>query len=195
VLNADDPMVASPGDGLAQVIYAGVDDPSLVEPELKHGADAKFCPRCGSALVFGGLYFGHVGHYHCPTGDFARPRPDISVKRIEIEGMERMTLKVSGGTEVTVEVPLSALYNVYNVVLAVAAAKALGVPTERSAKALSTFTPAFGRMERTVIAGRAAVLLLAKNPTGFNEVLHTAIRFGQLHILSYCAERPHRRWP
>jgi len=33
-------------------------------------------------------------------------------------------------------------------------------------------------MERVVIEGRPAVLLLAKNPTGFNEVLRTSIRFG-----------------
>jgi lipid II isoglutaminyl synthase (glutamine-hydrolysing) len=71
------------------------------------------------------------------------------------------------------------LYNVYNVVLALAAAKAIGVPLAKSAAALRDFTPAFGRMERTTIDGRAAVLLLAKNPTGFNEVLRTAIQFGQ----------------
>jgi UDP-N-acetylmuramyl tripeptide synthase len=34
-------------------------------------------------------------------------------------------------------------------------------------------------MERTVVEGKPAVLLLAKNPTGFNEVLRTAIRFGR----------------
>jgi UDP-N-acetylmuramyl tripeptide synthase len=33
-------------------------------------------------------------------------------------------------------------------------------------------------MERTTIDDRPAVLLLAKNPTGFNEVLRTAIKFG-----------------
>src|SRR5438874_344398 len=45
--------------------------------------------------------------------------------------------------------------------------------------ALRDFTPAFGRMERTTVDGRGAVLLLAKNPTGFNEVLRTAIQFGK----------------
>jgi UDP-N-acetylmuramyl tripeptide synthase len=55
----------------------------------------------------------------------------------------------------------------------------MGVPLAKSAAALRDFTPAFGRMERTVIDGRAAVLLLAKNPTGFNEVLRTAIQFGK----------------
>jgi UDP-N-acetylmuramyl tripeptide synthase len=77
-----------------------------------------------------------------------------------------------------VEVPLSGLYNAYNVVLALAAAKAVGVPLAKSAAALRDFTPAFGRMERTIVDQHPAVLLLAKNPTGFNEVLRTAIQFG-----------------
>ena len=180
VLNADDPMVAALGDGLPRVVYAGLDDPTLLQPELSHGADAKFCPRCGSPFVFDGVYFGHVGHYHCPRGDFARPSPDVRATSVAIEGMERMRLRISDGAqEADVVIPLSGLYNAYNVVLAIAAARALGVPVAGSAAALRDFTPAFGRMERTMIDGRPAVLLLAKNPTGFNEVLRTAIQFGK----------------
>jgi lipid II isoglutaminyl synthase (glutamine-hydrolysing) len=180
VLNADDPMVAALGDDLPRVVYAGLDDESLLQPELSHGADAKFCPRCGSPFVFEGVVFGHVGHYRCPRGDFLRPKPEVSVTSVVIDGMERMRLRVSEGSDqADVEVPLSGLYNAYNVVMALAAAKALGVPLRKSAAALRDFTPAFGRMERVVIDGRPAVLLLAKNPTGFNEVLRTAIRFGR----------------
>jgi UDP-N-acetylmuramyl tripeptide synthase len=179
VLNADDPMVAALGDGLPNLTYAGIEDPSLLQQQLTHGADAKFCPRCGSALNFEGVYFGHVGHYRCPTGDFARPKPTVRATSVSIEGMERMRLRVADdAAEVAVEVPLSGLYNVYNVVLALAAGKAIGIPLQKSAAALSSFTPAFGRMERTTIDDRPAVLLLAKNPTGFNEVLRTAIKFG-----------------
>jgi lipid II isoglutaminyl synthase (glutamine-hydrolysing) len=182
VLNADDPMVAALGDDLPRVVYAGLDDASLLQPELSHGADAKFCPRCGSPFVFEGVVFGHVGHYRCPRGDFARPKPEVSATSVVIEGMERMRLRVTdGAVQADVEIPLSGLYNAYNVVMALAAAKALGVPLAKSAAALRDFTPAFGRMERIVIDGRPAVLLLAKNPTGFNEVLRTAIQFGQGH--------------
>ena len=180
VLNADDPMVAALGDDLPRVIYAGLDDPSLLQPELSHGADAKFCPRCGRPFIFEGVYFGHVGHYRCPRGDFTRPSPDIRATSIAIEGMERMRLQVTDGNQrADLEVPLSGLYNAYNVILALTAANAMGVPLAKAAAALRDFTPAFGRMERTTVDGRAAVLLLAKNPTGFNEVLRTAIQFGK----------------
>ena len=180
ILNADDPMVAALGDDLPRVIYAGLDDPSLLQSELSHGADAKFCPRCGSPFVFEGVYFGHVGHYRCPRGDFSRPSPDVRATSVVIDGMDGMRLRVTDGVrDANVEVPLSGLYNAYNVVMALAAAKALNVPLAKSAAALRDFTPAFGRMERTVIEGRPAILLLAKNPTGFNEVLRTAIQFGK----------------
>ena len=182
VLNADDPMVAALGDDLPRVIYAGLDDASLLQSELSHGADAKFCPRCGSPFIFDGVYFGHVGHYRCPRGDFTRPTPDVRATSVSIDGMDGMRLRVTDGQqEADVEVPLSGLYNAYNVVMALAAAKALKVPLVKSAAALRDFTPAFGRMERTVIDDRPAVLLLAKNPTGFNEVLRTAIQFGKAH--------------
>jgi lipid II isoglutaminyl synthase (glutamine-hydrolysing) len=179
VLNADDPLVAALGDDLPRVIYAGLDDPSLLQPELGHGADARFCPRCGSPFVFEGVYFGHVGRYRCPRGDFARPQPDVRATSVTIDGMDRMHLRVTDGRQQTdVDVPLSGIYNAYNVVMALAAAKALGLPLATSAKALRDFTPAFGRMERITISGHQAILLLAKNPTGFNEVLRTAIQFG-----------------
>ena len=184
VLNADDPMVAVLGDGLPRVIYAGLDDPSLLQSELSHGADAKFCPRCGSPFIFDGVYFGHVGHYRCPRGDFVRPAPDVRATSVSIKGMDGMRLRVTDGAQTAdVEIPVSGLYNAYNVVLALAAASALKVPLARSAAALRDFAPAFGRMERIVVDGRPAILLLAKNPTGFNEVLRTAIQFG--HATSF----------
>jgi len=179
VLNADDPMVAWLGEDLPRVVYAGIDDAALMQPELRHGADARFCPLCGSPLEFAGVYFGHVGHYRCPRGDFARPRPTVRATSVRLQDLDAMRLTVTDGTRmVDVRVPLAGLYNVYNVLLALAAGTAVGIPLPKAAAALTDFTPAFGRMERAVIDGRPAVLLLAKNPTGFNEVLRTAIAFG-----------------
>src|SRR5437016_5395394 len=80
---------------------------------------------------------GHVGRYRCPRGDFARPSPDIKATAISIEGMERMRLRVSDGAQTAdVDVPLSGLYNAYNIIMALAAAKAMRVPLAKSAAAL-----------------------------------------------------------
>ena len=180
VLNADDPMVAALGEGLPRVVYVGLDDPAHWQPQLRHGADARFCARCGSPYVFEGVYFGHVGHYRCPRSDFRRPQPDLRATSVRMQATESMRLTIQDGTaQAAIEVPLSGLYNAYNVVCALAAARALGVKLERAAEALRGFTPAFGRMERVSVSNRTALLLLAKNPTGFNEVLRTALEYGR----------------
>lgn len=179
VLNADDPMVAALGEDLPRTSYAGLEVPALLQPQLSHGADAKFCPRCGSPFVFEGVYFGHVGRYRCPRGDFQRPALDVAVTALEIHGIEEMDLTVQAGADTAqVHVPLSGLYNAYNVVLALAATRAIGVSLREAAGALRTFQPAFGRLEKVTVEGRPAVVLLGKNPTGFNEVLRTSIQFG-----------------
>src|SRR5690606_33043393 len=50
-------------------------------------------------------------------------------------------------------------------------ARALDVPDAALTGALSGFRPAFGRLERIHVNGLELILTLAKNPTGFNEVL------------------------
>ncbi|HVH31189.1 MAG TPA: MurT ligase domain-containing protein, partial [bacterium] len=77
---------------------------------------------------------------------------------------------------------LPGVYNIHNVLAAAACCVELGVPLQTVARGIETFAPAFGRAERVRADGREAVLLLAKNPAGFNEVLRT--------VLSATDERP-----
>src|SRR2546427_9284497 len=51
-----------------------------------------------------------------------------------------------------------------------------GVPQQTVARGVERFAPALGRAERVRVDGREAVLLLTKNPAGFNEVLRTVVR-------------------
>jgi UDP-N-acetylmuramyl tripeptide synthase len=77
-----------------------------------------------------------------------------------------------------VELPLSGLYNSYNVLAAIAVARLSGVEPADIAPALRGFRAAFGRLERVAVEGRTLHLLLAKNPAGFNESLRTSTRLG-----------------
>jgi lipid II isoglutaminyl synthase (glutamine-hydrolysing) len=177
VLCADDPAVAFLGRGLrAQVRYFGLDDPGQGEASLPHAADSKFCPHCGQPFDFSRVYVGHLGHYRCPTGDFERPVPDLSATRVEFSGLDGQVLTVSGlGLDTQrIEVPVSGLYNTYNILAAVAGALVAGVPASTVTTALQDFHPAFGRLERVDVGGRSLHLLLAKNPAGFNEVLRAS---------------------
>jgi UDP-N-acetylmuramyl tripeptide synthase len=176
VLNADDPLVADLGRGRAGVTYFGVDDDSLAMAAMQHAADSKHCRRCGAPYVYDAIYLGHLGHYHCPTGDAARPEPEVVATGVELRGTRgaAFTLR-AGGEEARIALPLPGLYNVYNALGAAALARALGASLDDVVAGLQAVAPAFGRAETVVLDGRELAILLVKNPAGANEVLRTLV--------------------
>ncbi len=175
-LNADDPLVANlstyASDPTA-VVYFGVESvPGAIA--LQTAVDSDRCPRCASKLSFSRVFYGHIGHYTCPQGDFSRPQPQVAVMRVEAapSGEQSFTLRVEGaGSEVTL--PLPGTYNLYNAVAALAVAHGLGLDRAESEAVLSRTSAAFGRVEHIDIQGRSIYLLLIKNPAGFTQVIET----------------------
>ena len=182
VLNADDPRVGEIGLGLAtKPLWFGFNDPAAGSTILPHAADATTCPRCGASLVFTTVYVGHDGDYACPNGDFARPAPEIEGSAIRLRGLESMELTASG-TEL--QASMGGLYNAYNLLAAFAIGRELGLKPGYMAARLRSVGAAFGRQERFRARGRSFTILLAKNPTGFNEVLKESMTLaGGSHFL------------
>ena len=177
ILNADDPRVAEIGLNLERPpTWYGIESPAVATRTLPHAADARTCPRCGASLVFDAVYVGHDGVYHCPNGDFARPRPAIAATDLELDGFDGIALSVEG---TRIAMPLGGLYNAYNVLAAYAAGRAVGLDAGYIAGRLKTFQAAFGRQERIEFRGRHLVLVLSKNPAGFNETLRTAVELAK----------------
>ncbi|HEY8582253.1 MAG TPA: MurT ligase domain-containing protein [Capillimicrobium sp.] len=176
VLNADDPLVADLGRDLPDALRFGVDDVSLALPGLQHAADSKHCRRCGAPYVYDAVLMGHLGHYHCPTGDAARPTPEIAARDVALAGVRAaaFTLATPAGQR-RVELPLPGLYNVYNALGAAALATALGATLDEIVTGLEAVAPAFGRAETVALGERDLTLLLIKNPAGANEVLRTLL--------------------
>jgi UDP-N-acetylmuramyl tripeptide synthase len=115
-----------------------------------------------------------MGHYHCPTCGTARQQPDVSALHIRLDTFDSWHVQlVKAGEKHDLVVPLPGLYNIYNALAAITAAQALGVDWDPISKAIEQAIPVFGRGERIEAEGRSIRLLLAKNPTGFNEVLRT----------------------
>ena len=172
ILNADDPRVAEIGLSLpAKPLWFGIDDDHIASHSLPHAADARTCPHDGATLIFDRVYVGHDGVYRCPNGDFARPAPDVTATDIELHGFDSLAMTVN---RTRIEMPLGGLYNVYNVLAAYAAARGVGLDDDYIAGRLKTFKAAFGRQERIEFRGRHLVLVLSKNPAGFNETVRTA---------------------
>jgi UDP-N-acetylmuramyl tripeptide synthase len=172
VMNADDPLVASLGAGLTY----GLADASVGSAALPHAMDARLCPRCGAALRYSVVFYGHLGHYACSRCEFARPTPSITATSVELLG--------DAGSNVAFATPdgvlrarlhLPGLYNVYNALAAVSVCHVLGIRKDLLARGLETFTAAFGRVERIQVEDRQLFLALVKNPVGFTEVLRTVL--------------------
>ena len=177
ILNADDPRVAEIGLSLPhKPTWFGLDDIDVAGRQLPHAADARTCPRCGASLLFDAVYVGHDGVYRCPNGDFARPQPDITATDIVLDGFDSLMLTIEG---TRIAMPLGGLYNCYNVLAAYATACSLGLDGRYIAERLKTFQAAFGRQERIEFRGRHLVLVLSKNPAGFNETVRTAVELAR----------------
>jgi lipid II isoglutaminyl synthase (glutamine-hydrolysing) len=178
VLNADDPLVAAlaPGGAERTVTSYGVADPSVGSAALPHAMDARLCPRCGAALRYDVVFYGHLGHYACTKCDFVRPTPRVSATHVELLGDDgsNLTIDTPDGV-IRTRLHLPGLYNVYNAVAAVAVAITMGIRRETIARGLETFTAAFGRLERIQVEDRQLFLALVKNPVGFTEVLRTVL--------------------
>jgi UDP-N-acetylmuramyl tripeptide synthase len=181
VLNADDPSIASLGEGFAgKKVYYGIDDPALnlltqkETTEWHQVIDTRACSRCGSEYTYDIRFYSHMGHYACPNCGLKRPQPDVRAEHVQLESFDRLHVQIaSENQQKEVVIPLPGIYNIYNALAAIATAQALQINWEPILNGIEQFQPVFGRGESVEVEGKTLRLLLAKNPTGFNEVLRT----------------------
>ncbi|HEU5348673.1 MAG TPA: MurT ligase domain-containing protein, partial [Ktedonobacterales bacterium] len=191
LLNADDPAVAALADARpagSSVFYFGIEDAPASDDDKRriHVVDTRTCPRCRQLLTFDERFYSHIGHWRCPACGFARPNPAVRARQVSFTGLDgsRFTLETPlGQTEATVHLP--GLYNVYNALAAATAGVVMEATLPAIHDALERFTPAFGRAERIAMGDRTARLLLAKNPTGLNEVLRALGQDAAKHHLLF----------
>lgn len=186
VLNADDPLVAEmaklrPDDA----VCFGIEDSSAGGLVMQHASDSKYCTVCGGPFTYEVFYMGHLGKYHCPKCGNKRPSPTIYADNVTFDGMRGSSFDLvtsAGSTRLTL--PLPGLYNLYNALAAATCADSLGIGLESIRSGLEAFSAAFGRVEHINVNGKPVVLLLVKNPAGFNEVVRTLmIEPGQKSLL------------
>lgn len=173
LFNADDPGLAEiVRDIPAMTVPFGLSEQRHVLSELPHAADAGVCRHCGAALEYRALYVSHLGDWFCPECGHSRPQLEVAGYGIELNGVESVQMRIDlDGEPAEFEIGVPGLYNAYNLVAAVAAARAFDVPTATIAGAMRAFQSAFGRIERVAYRDRRLTIALVKNPVGFNEVL------------------------
>ncbi len=170
--NADDPQVADVAQDAPQPMAFGIEDLEMGREGLEDAADARYCYRCGVPYRYRVVFLSHVGHYACPRCGKARPQTSVWAEAVRVEGTSGFRVEIVWeGERLSVHSTLPGLYNVYNVLAAAAAARALGLAPQALRKAVEETKPAFGRGERLRWEGASLQILLVKNPAGFNETL------------------------
>jgi UDP-N-acetylmuramyl tripeptide synthase len=157
IVNGDDPSLAYLGQQMEraeipkQVKYFGLSEPDLYLDEIPHAVDSIYCPNCGHALDYEGVYISHQGDYKCPSC-----------------GFQKGTLSIDSREWPQV---LIGVYNKYNTLAAVTTMQAIGVGKEVILDTIDNFQAAFGRAEEVIYKGKKVRILLTKNPASMNETI------------------------
>ena len=157
IANADDPLITAICEDLKiKKLYIGLENPLLYRKVMQHATDTIHCPKCGTRLTYGGVYFSHLGKWACGSCGFTHP--DVTISMNDYQS------------------PIEGMYNHYNAITAAAVGELLHVDKKSIKETLASFIPAFGRMEHMTVREKNVRIVLSKNPTGFNESLQTYIQ-------------------
>ena len=171
-LNADDPLVSSIADDIAnRVVFFGVED-GVFANGADDLSDAQQCARCASGYEYDYKTYGHLGGFRCPSCGMARVSPGVAATELIERDADSQTVRIRAAEEVAdVTINIPGGYNIYNAVGVIAAAMEMGFSLEAAKGAMLRFERGFGRMEKLVLDGLPVRLILAKNPAGCNQVI------------------------
>ena len=176
LLNADDVRVTSlAARARGRVRYFSLDRPVDREAVVT-AADVSPCPDCGARLAYDWVAYAQLGRYECPSCGLRRPTASVAVTAAHPMPGGGWRVWVRAGPEhLMAETTLRGVYNVDNLVAAVAAAVHLGVPARRALAAVAACGPVAGRGSATTVGVGEVVVLLGKNPTGVAQVLQAYV--------------------
>lgn len=165
IINGDDPTLCYFGQNLSQkVLFFGLNEPELYLEEIPHAVDSIYCPKCGTSLVYEGVYLSHLGDYDCPNCDFTKSK--LSVNSSDWQQI------------------LIGVYNKYNTLAAGLVAETIGIKREIINQTITNFKAAFGRAEELTINEKNIRILLSKNPVGMNETIRAVNDIKKINLSS-----------
>ena len=166
ILNADEPVSSSLKSKSKSPIYFCIEHVFDEEnQEIIYKNESYHCPKCSQIMNYSKTYYAQVGDYCCECG---YKRPDSKYKASVTLYKHHSILNLNN---ITYEVPLTGLFNVYNALGAIVLCLELGI--DNIQENLKTFKVAFGRSEKRKLNGHDVLIQLIKNPAGTNEVLKT----------------------
>lgn len=167
LLNGDDPLARHIGLSVPNSVhYFGLHLDARSTPIRNQIRDGAFCLACGHALTYDHYIYGQLGYYHCTHCEFERPYPDF----LGHYQNGKLELRQGQLSSVWFTLPIRGLFNVYNVLTAVTAARVCGLDYTAIVHGLECFHAPLGRMQ-VFKTDPQTTLNLIKNPTGCDTVI------------------------
>ena len=173
VLNRDDPLVSSLGEGREKVIYFGADHlngDKTVNTSIYN--DGSYCPICKHPLKYDYYHYNHIGSYHCDNCGFKRNKTDYTLTAADFdEGY------IVINEQYRINLAFKGIYHCYNTLAAFTAGAIAGVSPESAVKTLNNYNMTSGRVQKVVFGGREGTLLASKheNSISYDRSIDVAI--------------------
>ncbi|MBI4532407.1 MAG: DUF1727 domain-containing protein [Candidatus Melainabacteria bacterium] len=184
ILNADDPNVAQLSPQSSRLYY-GIESLALGSEMVTSlgQVELAYCGQCGSEYSYDRRFYGQLGHYRCLSCGTTRQSPQVAAYEVNVKpGGSTFVLKTPL-EEITIELSLPGLFNVYNALAASAVAVWLKIPGVTIADGLRNYITLFGRSERFSLDGKLLVVQLIKNPAGCSQVVASVARDNVARVL------------
>ena len=152
------------------MVIANVSDPMIQFAVSQHhnvmrvalgntwSLDASACPACDAPLDYSsGLA------YRCTRCDFHMPDCDFVLNGRYLESGDRAPIEIF--------TPLPGVFNLGNAAMATVLGIEMGIAPENALGAISNVGAVAGRYETVVVRGRKVLLLMAKNPAGWQAMI------------------------
>lgn len=138
ILNANDPISSQLAEGTGSGrIFFGMEDMGL-DPYDNIVKDITVCPVCGKPVEYDFRFYRHLGDFHCsdPECSFRTPAADYYAEKIDLDGRS-VVIREKDGSCCSYPLISDTVFNVFNVVSAVATLRAVGQKREDIADFLS----------------------------------------------------------
>ena len=149
IANANDPLVVFAAEVSPNVTWCDI--------ETSWTSDSVSCPKCTLSL------HRDETSWSCSCG-FAKPRCSLSVRGSEIR---------LGTTTLQSNLSIPGQFNIGNAAMALGALDVLKVSPGSAIEKMNAVTGVAGRFSVRTWKGRSIQMLLAKNPAGFDALLHS----------------------
>ena len=166
ILNADDPisglMKVTKPENVRYFAMEKTTDADISNTVLH---DFTICPNCHKKVVYQHRHYLQMGHFTCPGCGLSSPVEDFDGTYFDPEA-RRLTVKEKDGTEYTVSIDSSSVFNAFNYLSVIAFFRWIGVSVDRLVPLIGSLKVPVSREEVVEVDGIKIHTSMCKGQTG-----------------------------